>query len=1098
MYRNRRLSACIRRVAALFSIVCSSLAGHAAIPEGRTETLSLNQGWKFHEGDIPFPEVSGHVNSYNNAKAGYAWGAAAAAYDDNQWRVLDLPHDWAVEQPFVRTANLSQGYRPRGIGWYRRSFKLDPSDRGKALEIQFDGVSTHCQVWLNGTLVHRNWCGYTSFHIDLTPFANYGDTPNVLSVRVDANAMEGWWYEGAGIYRHTWLVKRAPLHIVTDGVFAHPVRKAAGSWEIPVEATLGNIGDAAASGEVVSDVISPEGKTVATGRAKVEVPPLDRAVAKFMIAVRDPQLWSVDAPVLYTVRTRVLRDGVEQDSLETPCGFRTIRFDAKQGFFLNDQPLKIQGTCNHQDHAGVGVAVPDSIWEFRVRRLKELGSNAYRCAHNPPAKEFLEACDRLGMLVMDENRNFNVSPEYVRQLEWLIRRDRNHPSVFMWSVFNEELTQGTEMGYQMVRRMAAVVKRLDPSRPVTAAMSGGHKAPVNVSQAVEVVGFNYNQDVYDDFHQAHPEQPVTSSEDTSGFMTRGVYETDHNRNLIGSYDDQRAPWGATHRDGWRRIVERPFVAGGFVWTGFDYRGEPTPLQWPSAGSFFGIMDQCGFPKAAYYIHQAHWIKDRPVLHLIPHWNWAGREGQPVKVMAITNADTVALTLNGKVLEEKTVDPIDMAEFQVPYQPGKLEAIAKKNGREIARFAVETTGEPAALEIIPDRKSLAGDGADAMPLTVRAVDARGREVPTANLMVHFDAQGPARIIGVGNGDPNSHEPEKYLEKAVPPVRLDDGWKWSAVKDFAADVMPEVLADHDDANWQSCGIAPERGVLPSGQHGVFRRKITLAADDLDASKILLNLGMVDDRGHLYVNGRKMGEATTWATPLVVDIKPALREGANLIAVSVFNESHFGGLGKGASLSFTGRKSDVGWKRGLFNGLAQVIAQSERGGAGELVLRATAQGLKSAEVRIPVTPAAVPPSVENPNSDMVISTWRQSPASAQPIDPNVQIAANDMNSWTTARAGEAQDFSAGSWMLLRAEFTPSRDVATSGGQLDFKEIAGTAEVFVDGVKVGEKATPAAGPLSIQLPPKDGVRTVTVRLHAADLQKAGLTGLVSVRRNP
>ena len=394
---------------------------------------------------------------------------------------------------------------------YRRSFKLDPADRGKALELQFDGIATHCSVWLNGTLVHRNWCGYTSFQIDLTPFAHYGDTPNTLSIRVDAQAMEGWWYEGAGIYRHTWLVKRSPLHITTDGVFAHPVRKTDGSWEIPVETTLSNIGDAAVTGGVQTDLIDPDGKPVASGRATVEVPPLDTAVAKFTIPVSNPKLWSVDTPTLYTVRTRALRDSVVQDSVETRCGFRTIRFDANQGFFLNDQPLKIKGTCNHQDHAGVGVAVPDSLWEFRVRRLKELGSNAYRCAHNPPAKEFLEACDRLGMLVMDENRNFNVSPEYVRQLEWLIRRDRNHPSVFLWSVFNEETTQGTEMGYQMVRRMAAVVKRLDPTRPVTAAMSGGHKAPINVSQAVDVVGFNYNQNVYDGFHKAHPELPVTSS-----------------------------------------------------------------------------------------------------------------------------------------------------------------------------------------------------------------------------------------------------------------------------------------------------------------------------------------------------------------------------------------------------------------------------------------------------------------------------------------------------------------------------------------------------------------------------------------------------------
>jgi hypothetical protein len=826
----------------------------------------------------------------------------------------------------------------------------------------------------------------------------------------------------------------------------------------------------------------------------VEVPQLDTAVAKFTIPVSNPKLWSVDTPTLYTVRTRALSDGVVQDSLETRCGFRTIRFDAKQGFFLNDKPLKFKGTCNHQDHAGVGVAIPDSLWEFRVRRLKELGSNAYRCAHNPPAKEFLEACDRLGMLVMDENRNFNVSPEYVRQLEWLIRRDRNHPSVILWSVFNEETTQGTEMGYQMVRRMAAVVKRLDKTRPVTAAMSGGHKAPINVSQAVDVVGFNYNQNVYDEFHKAHPDLPITSSEDTSAFMTRGVYETDHKTNLIGSYDDQRAPWGLTHRYAWRCISERPFVAGGFVWTGFDYRGEPTPLQWPSAGSFFGIMDQCGFPKAAYYLHQAHWIEDKPVLHLIPHWNWQGKEGQIIKVMALTNADTVALALNGKVLEEKKVDPIDMVEFQVPYQPGRLEAIGRKNGKEIARFAVETTGPAAALEIIPDRKSLAGDGADAMPVTIRAVDAQGREVPDANLMVNFETGGPAAIIGVGNGDPNCHEKEKFLEAQVPPLNLNSGWKWAAVKDFAANNMPEVAPDFKDAGWQTTDIAPERGALPAGQHGVFRRAITLNPEHLAASKIMLNIGTIDDRGYVYVNGRKVGEAKTWEKPVEIDIKAALREGTNVIALSVFNETHDGGPGKGVGLSFTGGKVAVGWQRSLFNGLAQVIVQSERGGSGAFHLRATAPGLKPAHAPIQITAAVALPSVENPSSAMILENWMQSPVSNQPVDPNAKFADNDMNTWTSVQAGIAQNFSGGTWSLLRCQFTPAAAIATTGGTIHFKEITGAAEVFIDGISAGRKTDPAPAALTIPLPPKDGLRTIAIRMNSGGAAKAGLTGSVTI----
>jgi hypothetical protein len=536
------------------------------------------------------------------------------------------------------------------------------------------------------------------------------------------------------------------------------------------------------------------------------------------------------------------------------------------------------------------------------------------------------------------------------------------------------------------------------------------------------------------------------------------------------------------------------VAGGFVWTGFDYRGEPTPLKWPSASSFFGIMDLCGFPKAAYYLHQAHWISDQPVLHLIPHWNWPGKEGKPIRVMALTNADTVTLALNGKVLEEKKVDPIDMVEFQVPYQPGKLEAIGKKNGREIARFAVETTGPPAALEIIPDRRSLAGDGADATPVTIRAVDAKGREVPDANLMVNFETQGPANIIGVGNGDPNCHEPEKYFAKSMPSVKLDDGWKWSVVKDFAEDKMPELQADFDDAKWQSCSIAPERGVLPTGKHGVFRRKITFTADDLTPTKILLSIGTVDDRGILYVNGRRMGEATTWEKPLVADIKPALQEGANVIAVSVFNETHDGGPGKGGSLSFAGKKSSVGWKRSLFNGLAQVIVQSEREGSGTFLLRATAPGLKPAEAPVQITAAAAPPSVENPSTEVLLTNWMQSPVSKQPVDPSITVAENDMNTWTSVQAGTAQDFTGGSWALLRCQFTPAQAIATGGGFIHFKEITGNAEVFVDGVKAGVKSSPAPAALKVPLPPKDGLRTVSVRVDSGNAPKAGLTGPVSI----
>ena len=884
--------------------------------------------------------------TYSNAKAGKAWGAADPLFDDGDWRVLDLPHDWAVEGPFDPKANLSQGYRPRGIGWYRRYIRFEPSDRGRALELKFDGISTNCTVWLNGTVVHRNWCGYTGFSIDLTPFATYGDHLNCIAIRVDADAQEGWWYEGAGIYRHTWLIKRNAVHLTTDGVWANPVRKDVGKWEIPVEATVRNDGVDPVSTNVTVELLDPEGKPVAKAEGKADTTPLDETVVKMSIPVEKPRLWSLDTPTLYTVRTTVKQGDSQIDQQVTHCGFRTIRFDPDKGFFLNDQPVKIKGTANHQDAAGVGVAVPDSIWDYRIRRLKELGSNAYRCAHNPPAPEFLDACDRLGMLVMDENRHFNASADYIPQLEWMVRRDRNHPSIFLWSVFNEEPMQGTEVGYELVRRMKSVVKRLDTTRPVTAAMSGGTGAPINVSQAVDVVGFNYQQGSYDGFHKSHPNQPMTSSEDTSSYMTRGVYETDPKISMADSYDVVAAPWGATHRKAWENIASRPFVAGGFVWTGFDYRGEPQKFSWPSVSSVFGIMDTCGFPKAAYYMHQAAWIDDKPILQLVPHWNWKGKEGQSIKVLALTNADSVELFLNGKSLGEKKIDRLEGGEWDVTYAPGKLEAVAKKGGKEYARFAEETTGDPVALKLTPDRPDLAGDGADAQPITVSAVDAQGREVPTANLPVTFDLTGPVKIIGTGNGDNTSHEPEQTNQ-----------------------------------------------------------------------------------------------------------------------------------------------------RSLFNGLAQVTLQSKRDSSGTAVLTAKAEGLTPAEAKIEVKAVPPIPSVSPTDPIFTLDKWRMSPISADKPDPKVKIEDTDMNSWANVQPGTLQKFEGGSWEMYRITFVPPSIVQKNGGQLWFKEIAGSAEVWIDDQLADEKKETVPGELKVKLSAGNKPLNVTVVVNANGAPKAGLSGVVVVQ---
>ena len=903
-FKTMRQNSILRTLLTLLMVVCVTTQ---VVAQSR-EHLSMDRGWRFHLGDIPMPVIKGHSNSYNNAKAGRAWGAAAVDYDDTAWREVNVPHDWAVEGAFCEDANLSQGYRERGIGWYRRSFRLDEQDKGRYIELHFDGIATNATIWVNGTLMHRNWCGYTSMYIDITAIANYGNTPNVVAVRVDADAQEGWWYEGAGIYRHTWLEKRSPLHITTDGVFANPIRNAQGSWGIPIEVELNSIAHNDIDAQVEATLIDPAGREVARGITTKNVNPFRVAKAELNLNVTAPKLWSVDTPTLYSVKVAVKQHGKVVDEVTTKCGFRMVHFDKDLGFFLNDKPLKLQGTCNHQDHAGVGVAIPDALWEYRIRRLKEMGSNAYRCAHNPPSREFLDVCDSLGMLVMDENRHFNISDEYVRQLQWLVKRDRNRPSVIMWSVFNEEPMQGTEQGYQMVRRMVDVVTAMDNTRPVRAAMNGGLCSKINASHAVDVGWFNYQPMACVKFRESTVARCLTSSEDGSAFQIRGVYVNDRAQNLIGCYDDECANWGARHQHNWKNIETRPYLAGGFVWTGFDYRGEPTPLQWPTAGSLFGCMDLCGFPKTAYYQYQSFWIRDRPILEVFPHWNMpADSVGRDIRVIALSNADSVVLKLNGKVISGKKVEKYTPTEWSVPYHPGRLEVVAYNSNKQVAHKVVETTGEGVALRLTPDRETINGDGCDAMPITVEVVDAKGRAVPIAQNEVTFSISGAGQITGLGNGNPNSHEAEK-----------------------------------------------------------------------------------------------------------------------------------------------------GDKRRLFNGLAQVIIQSEEvlsGSAEPIRLTATAEGIKSHTLVVPVKQVEVKPTVKVEQPPTTLSQWLCSPYSTTKPNPTQQLDEFDMNSWQTVSIGDLYKFAESGYVVYRAVVKPTRSHSQRGGRVRLTNFVGRAEVYVNGVFVGKK---------------------------------------------
>lgn len=718
----------------------------------------LRDGWRFHQGDIPFPVVSGHKHSYDNAKTGTAAGAASPFYDDTRWESVRVPHDWAVARPIDPGANLSQGFRRGGAGWYRRYFRMPESWRDRYIELAFGGITTHAAVWLNGALLHRSFSGTVPFRVEIGPFGGFGDQANVLAVRVDADAREGWWYEGAGIYRDVTLHVRPALHLVSDGHVVRPVRREAGRWSVRIEAEIRNAGSRAQAGRLMLELDDPDGTVIATGEQSVRLAAQGRGTTRLQFEVDHPGLWSPENPALYRVRLELVGEDGMTDRREVRTGFRTGVFDPARGFLLNGEPYKIKGVCCHQDHAGVGVAVPRSLLGYRLKLLKEMGVNAYRCAHHPPDEALLELCDALGLLVLDEARVFSSADFALRELETLVRRDRNHPCVFLWSLGNEEPLQSTRAGVEIARRMRALVRELDPGRPVTAAMNGGLFAEQNLAEAVDVVGINYQPGLYDRYHAAHPERCLLSTEDGSGVMSRGETRTDIPRGLVAAYDEITMPWGATCGASWTAIARRPFLAGGFHWTGFDYHGEPAPAQWPSASSFFGILDLCGFPKTAYYIKKAHWKPAGRTLFVFPHWNWPGREGEPIRVVAVTNAVRVSLSLNGLAQGERTVEPDAPAEWLVPYQPGCLEAHAAwPDGRTQSR-RIETTGPACRIRLLPDRDFLLGDGDDTMPVRVAALDDAGREVPTASDAIRFQVEGPAVVAGTGNGDPNDHEPE----------------------------------------------------------------------------------------------------------------------------------------------------------------------------------------------------------------------------------------------------------------------------------------------------------------------------------------------------
>ena len=724
--------------------------------------------WRFHLGHAADParDFGFGRDQRTFAKAGDSALAARSEFDDSKWSDIQVPHDWAVALPFAQgpiardsDRGAAHGFKAIGrdfpensIGWYRIPIEITGADKGRSIWLEFDGVFRDCLIFVNGYVAGRNESGYAPFRVEIDDFLNYDGKPNVITVRSDASLGEGWFYEGAGIYRHVDLVSADPVHIPQWGTFVRSELRTNGAL-IHTQTEVFNSGPVPASVVLRQSILGGAANT-ALPDTSLELAPGERRIVAQEVLHPTPLLWSLEEPNLNSLYSQIVINGLLVDDYSTSFGIRDIRFDAARGFFLNGRPVKLLGTANHHDHAGVGTGIPDTLHRWRVAKLKEMGSNAWRSAHNPPSTSLLDACDLYGMLMICEARYNSSDEEALSQLERMIRRDRNHPSVILWSLGNEEPHQATERGARINAEMARHVKRLDPTRPITFAMDQGWDD--GIGRVVDVLGFNYRTNQIEAYHGRHPGQPVYGSETGSTVATRGEYSTDKARHTVRAYDTEHPWWATTAEEWWTIVAERPYIAGGFVWTGFDYRGEPTPYnEWPSISSQFGILDTCGFPKDDYYYYRAWWRPGLPQVHLLPHWNWPGRAGTPIEVWAHGNTEEVELLLNGRSLGRKAMPRNRHLEWRVPYAPGKLEAIGYNGGQIVARDVRETTSVPAAIELLADRRVATIH--DVLILNASIVDAKGRVVPTASNLLRFSVNG-GKIIGVGNGNPNSLEPD----------------------------------------------------------------------------------------------------------------------------------------------------------------------------------------------------------------------------------------------------------------------------------------------------------------------------------------------------
>ena len=716
--------------------------------------VRFNSGWEF-----TFENNLDEFTTFGFDKYSDAAGASARFYDYSNWERVDLPHDWSLSLERTTDANCFAGAYPNtryhrfkserhsdvpevyNIGWYRKQFRLDPSWEGKRIFVEFEGIFRDSVIWVNGVYLDRHTSGYTSFALELTDHLIFGED-NSIAVRVDSEQAEGWWYEGAGIYRNVNLLIGEPVYIKYNGIAV----KADIDGKVNASVVLVNDTEAHVTKSVSFTVKDSNGNAVAVVEKKVDIAPYGEIKAEAALTVSNPDLWSVDTPYLYGLTVEC-----EAEAASVNFGIRSVGFDADRGFILNGKTLKIRGACVHQDFGGVGVALTDDLQEYKIKRLKEMGVNAYRSAHHAPAPALLDACDRLGMLVMDETRTFGTSPEAIRQLTDLMERDRNHPSVFIWSLGNEEFSiQNEAWSYRLMEKMTRIAKSLDDTRPVTYGGNNGSNY-IGANGASEIRGVNYirndkNGYWLDEYHKAHPEQPIIGTEESSYVLSRGGAANRFGDGLLDSCGGVTMSWGSTPK-GWVKFFElRDYLAGSFMWTGFDYRGEPNPFYYSNVASSFGTIDLCGMEKPPFYYYKAWWT-DEPVLKLTPHWNH--KEGETVTVYAFTNCPEISLYLNGRLIETKKVERFDSPSFTLPFEAGELLVQGLTDG-ELLTDSLITSAECGAVWCECVHEAEDTDGISIYEFT--AIDENGTFCPLASDLLEISVTG-GKIVGVGNGDPS---------------------------------------------------------------------------------------------------------------------------------------------------------------------------------------------------------------------------------------------------------------------------------------------------------------------------------------------------------